>query len=60
MTLELRHYSRRNMRGDLEIVDREFDFVRVILPYDYKFTCNAQQYDEAERICKACNERSST
>lgn len=49
----LRHYPRRAMTGDVEIVDREFDFVRAILPYDYRFTCNAQQWDEAERICQA-------
>lgn len=41
------------MTGDMEIVDREFDFVRAVLPYDYRFTCNAQQWDEAERICAA-------
>jgi hypothetical protein len=49
----MRHYPRRAMTGDLEIVDREFDFVRAVLPYDYRYTCNAQQWDEAERICKA-------
>jgi hypothetical protein len=40
------------MNGNMEIVDREFDFVRAVLPYDYRYTCNAQQWDEAERICK--------
>jgi hypothetical protein len=40
------------MTGDIEIVDRAFDFVRAILPYDYCYTSNAQQWDEAERICK--------
>jgi hypothetical protein len=39
--------------GNIEIVDREFDFVRAVLPYDYRWTCNAQQWDEAERICQA-------
>ena len=31
----LRHYSRRAIdgNGNIEIVDREFDFVRAILPY---------------------------
>lgn len=52
MTTTLRHYSRRTIDGAIEIVDREFDFVRAILPYDYRFTCNAQQWAEAERICK--------
>jgi hypothetical protein len=41
------------MTGDLEIVDREFGFVRAVLPYDYRYTCNSQQWDEAERICGA-------
>lgn len=50
----LRHYARRaTMTGDMEVVDREFDFVRAVLPYDYRFTCNSQQWDEAERICAA-------
>lgn len=49
----MRHYARRAMTGDVEIVDRQFDFVRAILPYNYAFTCNAQQWDEAERICQA-------
>jgi hypothetical protein len=50
----LRHFPRRAaMTGDIEIVDREFDFVRAILPYDYRYTCNAQQWEEAESICKA-------
>lgn len=49
----MRHYPRRSITGDMEIVDREFDFVRAVLPYDYRFTCNAQQHDEAERICQA-------
>jgi hypothetical protein len=50
-----RHYARRDNQGGgtIEIVDREFDFVRAVLPYDYRFTCNAQQWDEAERICTA-------
>lgn len=48
-----RHYPRRTFDGSIEIVDREFDFVRAVLPYDYRFTCNAQQWDEAERICQA-------
>ena len=50
---EWRHYPRRQFNGDLEIVDRQFDWVRAVLPYDYRFTCNAQQWDEAQRICKA-------
>jgi hypothetical protein len=50
---ELRHYPRRNIVGGMEIVDRQFDFVRAILPYDYRFTSNAQQWDEAQRICEA-------
>lgn len=41
------------MTGAIEIVDRDFDFVRAILPYDYKYTCNAQQWSEALRICQA-------
>lgn len=41
------------MDGSIEIVDRDFDFVRAVLPYDYRYTCNAQQQDEAERICLA-------
>lgn len=52
----MRHYARRGLAGagsQIEIVDREFDFVRAILPYDYRYTCNAQQWDEAERICQA-------
>lgn len=51
----MRHYARRSMGegGDIEIVDREFDFVRAILPYDYRFTCNVDQWDHAERICAA-------
>jgi hypothetical protein len=53
MTDELRHYPRRNIFGTLEIVDRQFDFVRAILPYDYRYTSNAQQWTEAEKICKA-------
>lgn len=50
-----RHYARRDDQGgsNIEIVDRAFDFVRAILPYDYRYTCNAQQWDEAERICAA-------
>lgn len=50
---ELRHYPRRNITGAMEIVDREFDWVRCIMPYDYRFTCNAQQWSEAARICEA-------
>lgn len=49
----MRHFARRTATGDIQIVDREFDFVRAVMPYDYRFTCNAQQWDEAERICKA-------
>jgi hypothetical protein len=49
----MRHYARRNIIGTLEIVDRDFDFVRAILPYDYRYTCNSQQWDEAKRICEA-------
>lgn len=49
----MRHYARRVMDGSVEIVDRDFDFVRAVLPYDYRFTCNAQQSYEAERICRA-------
>ena len=49
----LRHYARRVIDGNIEIVDREFDFVRAILPYDYRFTCNADQWDHSERICRA-------
>lgn len=50
----MRHYARRaELSGDMEIVDREFDFVRAVLPYDYRYTCNAQQWSEAERICEA-------
>lgn len=48
-----RHYARRAVTGEIEIVDREFDFVRAVLPYDYRYTCNAQQWSEAERICMA-------
>lgn len=48
-----RHYARRAIDGSMEIVDRAFGFVRVVLPYDYRYTCNAQQHDEADRICKA-------
>lgn len=49
----MRHYVRRNPSGAVEIVDREFNFVRAILPYDYRFTCNADQMSQAEGICKA-------
>jgi hypothetical protein len=53
----LRHYARRAFTtGEIEILDREFDFVRVVLPYDYRWTCNAQQWDEAERICRVLEE----
>lgn len=41
------------MTGDIEVVDRQFNFIRAILPYDYRYTCNAQQWNEAERICAA-------
>ena len=47
----MRHYPRRNINGEIEIVDREFNFIRAILPYDYRWACNAQQWDEAHRIC---------
>lgn len=47
-----RHYARRN-DSNVEIVDRQFDFVRAVLPYDYRYTCNAQQMEEAARICEA-------
>lgn len=50
---ELRHYPRRTFTGAIEIIDRQFDFVRAILPYDYAFTSNAQSMDEANRICIA-------
>jgi hypothetical protein len=50
----MRHFCRRRtFDGGIEVVDRDFDFVRAILPYDYRFTCNAQQWDEAEKICFA-------
>ena len=51
----MRHIPRRqdSTGGTIEIVDTEFDFVRALLPYDYRFTCNAQQWDEAQRICEA-------
>ncbi len=49
----MRHYARRKLSGAVEIVDREFDFVRAILPYDYRYTCNADQMSQAERICDA-------
>jgi hypothetical protein len=51
--MTLRHQPRRTITGDVEIVDMVFDFVRATMPYDYRFTCNAQQWDEAERICVA-------
>jgi len=54
---ERRHYPRRGLTLEtsscIEIVDREFDFVRCVLPYDYRFTSNSQQWDEANRICAA-------
>ena len=50
---ELRHFPRRSINGEIEIVDRAFDFVRAVLPYDYRFTCNADQWDHARRICEA-------
>lgn len=37
----------------MEVVDRQFDYVRCILPYDYKYTCNSQQWREARLICRA-------
>jgi len=52
----LRHYARRSLTdpgGNMEVVDRQFDFVRCILPYDYRWTSNSQQWSEAERICQA-------
>jgi hypothetical protein len=49
----MRHIARRSMTGAIEIVDSEFDFVRAILPYNYAYTSNAQQWNEAERICQA-------
>ena len=52
----LRHFPRRSMDGaggEIEIVDREFEFVRAILPYDYRFTSNADQWEHARRICEA-------
>lgn len=52
-TPELRHYARRDIFGDMEIVDRVFDWVRCRLPYDYRWTSNSQQWDEARRICEA-------
>lgn len=50
---ELRHFPRRSINGEIEIVDRVFNFARAILPYDYRFTCNADQWDHAQRICEA-------
>jgi hypothetical protein len=50
---EMRHFARRTVGGQIEVVDCEFDFVRAILPYDYRFTCNADQWDHAGRICAA-------
>lgn len=49
----LRHYPRRHWSGEMHIVDREFDFVRCRLAYDYRFTSNSQQWREAEAICRA-------
>ncbi len=53
----LRHYARRGRElitsGNVEIVDRQFDFVRCILPYNYAYTSNFQQWIEAEKICRA-------
>lgn len=49
----LRHYPRRHWSGGMEIVDRQFDFVRCTLAYDYRFTSNSQQWREAEAICRA-------
>lgn len=49
----LRHFPRRSADGEIEVVDREFEFVRAILPYDYRFTSNADQWDHAQRICEA-------
>lgn len=48
----MRHFARRTITGEIEVVDRQFDFVRAVLPYDYRYTCNAQQWDEALRICR--------
>lgn len=48
-----RHYARRTMTGAIEIVDREFDFVRAILPYNHLFTRNSDQWSQAEAICNA-------
>jgi hypothetical protein len=51
---ELRHYPKRvGPGGQLGIVDRQFDFVRCVLLYDYRYTCNAQQWREARLICEA-------
>jgi hypothetical protein len=49
----MRHVARRSMTGAIEIVDTQFNFVRAILPYDYAYTSNSQQWSEAERICAA-------
>jgi hypothetical protein len=52
----VRHFPRRGLEGDsgtIEIVDRDTGFVRATLPYDYRFTCNADQWDQATRICAA-------
>jgi hypothetical protein len=49
----MRHVARRAISGEIQIVDTQFNWVRVVLPYDYRFTCNADQWDHAERICAA-------
>lgn len=50
----MRHIARRDLTsGDIEVVDTAFGFVRARLPYDYKYTSNAQQWAEARRICEA-------
>jgi len=49
----LRHYAHKTALGDVEIVDRETGFARSVLNYDYRFTCNADIHDHAERICQA-------
>jgi hypothetical protein len=52
-TSGLRHFPRRAIDGAVYIVDRQFNFVRAILPYSYAYSSNAQQWDEAARICQA-------
>lgn len=54
MSADMRHFPRRSsFDGTIEIVERQTNFVRAALFYDYRYTCNAQQWDEAERICRA-------